>query len=94
MFDISGKVAVVTGASGVLGESIAESLMHAGVSVVVLGKTESRINARVKQLSEIHENVMGAVHFPCSDAASFITGAIIPIDGDFSSFNYLYFSFA
>jgi NAD(P)-dependent dehydrogenase (short-subunit alcohol dehydrogenase family) len=61
MFDISGKVAVVTGASGVLGGSIAESLMHAGVSVVVLGKTESRVNARAKQLSGIHENVMGAV---------------------------------
>ncbi|MDD2513394.1 MAG: SDR family oxidoreductase [Proteiniphilum sp.] len=61
MFDISGKVAVVTGASGVLGGSIAESLMHAGVSVVVLGRTKSRVDERVKQLSAIHENVMGAV---------------------------------
>lgn len=61
MFDISGKVAVVTGGSGVLGGSIAESLMRAGANVVVLGRTEERVNRKVKQLSEIHKDVMGAV---------------------------------
>jgi NAD(P)-dependent dehydrogenase (short-subunit alcohol dehydrogenase family) len=29
----------------------------------------------------------GMVHFLCSEFASFITGAIIPIDGGFSSFS-------
>jgi NAD(P)-dependent dehydrogenase (short-subunit alcohol dehydrogenase family) len=33
------------------------------------------------------EELVGAVQWLCSDAASFVTGAIIPIDGGFSSFS-------
>lgn len=33
------------------------------------------------------EELNGVVQFLCSDAASFITGAIIPVDGGFSSFS-------
>ena len=33
MFDITGKVAVVTGGSGVLGSNIAEGLLKAGAKV-------------------------------------------------------------
>jgi NAD(P)-dependent dehydrogenase (short-subunit alcohol dehydrogenase family) len=40
MFDISGKVAVVTGASGVLGGSIAESLMKAVLAAIVEYKNQ------------------------------------------------------
>ena len=32
------------------------------------------------------EELIGAVHWLCSDAASFVTGVIIPIDGGFSAF--------
>jgi NAD(P)-dependent dehydrogenase (short-subunit alcohol dehydrogenase family) len=33
------------------------------------------------------EELVGAVQWLCSDAASFVTGAIIPIDGGFCSFS-------
>ena len=33
------------------------------------------------------EEVFGAVRFLCSDAAKFITGTVLPIDGGFSCFS-------
>jgi NAD(P)-dependent dehydrogenase (short-subunit alcohol dehydrogenase family) len=33
------------------------------------------------------EELMGAVHWLCSDAASFVTGVVIPVDGGFSAFS-------
>ncbi len=33
------------------------------------------------------EEIVGAVHWLCSDAASFVTGVVVPIDGGFSVFS-------
>jgi len=33
------------------------------------------------------EELNGAVQFLCSEAASFITGALLPVDGGFSAFS-------
>ena len=46
----------------------------------VLAKTPM---GRFGDISELN----GLVHFLCSDAAGFITGAIIPVDGGFSAFS-------
>jgi NAD(P)-dependent dehydrogenase (short-subunit alcohol dehydrogenase family) len=40
----------------------------------------------MKRFGDITE-LNGIVQFLCSDAASFITGAIIPVDGGFSAFS-------
>ncbi|MGE4585978.1 MAG: SDR family oxidoreductase [Mangrovibacterium sp.] len=40
----------------------------------------------MKRFGDIRE-LNGLVHFLCSDAASFITGAIIPVDGGFNAFS-------
>ena len=46
-FDLSNEVAVVIGATGVLGGAIAEGLAEAGAKVAILGRSAERGEARV-----------------------------------------------
>jgi NAD(P)-dependent dehydrogenase (short-subunit alcohol dehydrogenase family) len=50
LFDLSGEVAVVIGATGALGGAIAEGLGQAGASVAVLGRNAERGEARVQAI--------------------------------------------
>ncbi|MFW6283425.1 MAG: SDR family NAD(P)-dependent oxidoreductase [Minisyncoccales bacterium] len=50
MFDLKDKVAVITGASGGLGESMAEALSEQGANIVILDIKEKQGNNVVKKL--------------------------------------------
>ncbi len=66
LFDLSGEVAVVIGATGVLGGALAEGLAAAGAKVAVLGRNAERGEARVKAI----EAGGGRAAFFACDAAS------------------------
>jgi gluconate 5-dehydrogenase len=50
LFDLSGKVALITGASGYLGEAMANALAEAGASVVVASRDQARADEAAKNL--------------------------------------------
>ncbi|GBU08837.1 gluconate 5-dehydrogenase [Bacteroidales bacterium] len=58
--NLKGKVAVVTGGGGVLGSSIAKSLVENGVRVVILDIRQEQIDSKLAQLSPLGE-VIGLV---------------------------------
>lgn len=52
LFDLSGEVAVVIGATGVLGGALAEGLARAGAAVAVLGRNTERGEACTARITE------------------------------------------
>lgn len=66
LFDLSGEVAVVIGATGVLGGAIAEGLGAAGARVAILGRNAERGEARAQTI----RNAGGTALFAPVDAVS------------------------
>ncbi len=61
LFDIEGKVAIVTGGGGVLGGSISKHLVQNGCKVVVLDIREENVLNRVAELKQLGGDVLGFV---------------------------------
>jgi NAD(P)-dependent dehydrogenase (short-subunit alcohol dehydrogenase family) len=66
LFDLSGQLAVVIGATGVLGGAIAEGLADAGAKVAILGRNAERGEARVQKIT----GAGGTARFFTADAMS------------------------
>jgi NAD(P)-dependent dehydrogenase (short-subunit alcohol dehydrogenase family) len=66
LFDLSGEVAVIIGATGALGGAIAEGLAEAGAKVTVLGRNKERGEARVAAIKSKN----GKAAFFTADALS------------------------
>jgi NAD(P)-dependent dehydrogenase (short-subunit alcohol dehydrogenase family) len=50
LFDVSGKVALITGATGALGEASAKGLAKAGVKVMLTARTETKLAELAQQI--------------------------------------------
>ena len=61
MFDISNRVAVITGGSGVLGMAMAKHLAMQDVKGIILGRSQAKIDVKVAELSQYGE----ADGYPC-----------------------------
>jgi NAD(P)-dependent dehydrogenase (short-subunit alcohol dehydrogenase family) len=66
LFDLSNEIAVVIGATGVLGGALAEGLAEAGARVAVLGRNAERGEERVKAIRQAG----GQAQFFSADAMS------------------------
>ncbi len=64
LFDLSGEVAVVIGATGVLGGAIAEGLADAGAKVALVGRRAEQGEQCAKRI----QNKGGTAHFISADA--------------------------
>jgi len=60
-FDLTGKTAVVTGGSGVLGAAIAEGLAAAGARVAITGRTREKVEAVASAIQESGGTATGYV---------------------------------
>lgn len=59
LFDIKGKVIVVTGGGGALGGSMAKYLLTQGAKIVILDLFPESVETRVNELKEISQDVIG-----------------------------------
>lgn len=59
LFDLSGKVAVVTGGGGVLGGSMAISLAEAGVKIVILDLHKEAAEKRANEINDLGGEAIG-----------------------------------
>lgn len=59
IFDLTDKVAIITGGNGGLGFGIAQGLASMGAAVVVVGRNQAKIDRSVKALKAAGANVLG-----------------------------------
>jgi NAD(P)-dependent dehydrogenase (short-subunit alcohol dehydrogenase family) len=59
LFDLSGKVAVVTGATGVLCEAMCRGLSASGATVVAIARNEDKLAALTESLSQNGSQALG-----------------------------------
>lgn len=70
LFDLSGKVAVVTGGAGLLGRKHAEALMEFGANCIIADVNLERAEAVSKELTDTYEGIAAAYSCDITDVQS------------------------
>jgi len=52
LFDLTGKIALVTGATGALGSTASKAFAALGAKVMLTGRTESRLKELVEEIAQ------------------------------------------
>ena len=74
LFDLKGKVALITGSTRGIGKSIAEELARAGAQVAVSSRKADAVEATVKDLQAQGFQVLGR---PCNVSRKEELGALV-----------------
>ena len=61
LFSIAGKVAVITGAGGVLGGNIAQHFVQQGAKVVAIDIRQEQLDNRVAELKQYGQDIIGII---------------------------------
>jgi len=59
LFDLTGKVAIVTGGNGVLGGAMAQALASYGAHIIILGRNLQTVESRTRELAQSGYTVRG-----------------------------------
>ena len=79
MFDLTGKTALVTGATGGIGEAIARALHQGGANLILSGRREEKLQALQKELGARAEYLV--MDLADNDVTDFVSKAGTLFDG-------------
>lgn len=85
LFDLTGKVALITGSSRGLGYAIAEGLAQAGATIILNGRNQERLDTAVSEFKDkgylVHSTVFDVTHSTeIKEQVAYITETIGTID--------------
>ena len=87
MFDLQGKVAVVTGGNGGIGLAMAQGLADAGAGIAVVGRNPDKLQAAVAGLYQQGHQAKAYAVDVCDEAA--VSGLMAQVAGDFGRLDIL-----
>jgi 2-dehydro-3-deoxy-D-gluconate 5-dehydrogenase len=87
MFDLQGKVAIVTGGNGGIGLAMAQALAQAGARIAVVGRNTDKLDAAVARLSQQGAEAQGYAVDVCNEAA--VAALVVQVAEDFGRLDIL-----
>lgn len=80
-FELTGRTAIVTGASKGIGKAIAKMMLHHGANVVISSRSQEQLDACLQELSTTNARAVAA-HMGDTDAITGLVRATLDIFGD------------